>query len=130
MLARLDAAGYAFETAWEDARGPWAAQTAGLVAHLPGLTLPLSAWTAVSDDNAFLNHLLMLFWTWDTFMNRILDRAALEADLRSLDPPAAAGSPPPPRGLCFCSPFLVNALLALSCVRGGPLPSRSPRARE
>ncbi|PHH80039.1 hypothetical protein CDD80_3028 [Ophiocordyceps camponoti-rufipedis] len=72
--------------------------------------LPLSRWTSVPIDNDTLNHILRLFWTWDMIGNRVIDRAMFERDVKNLDPAKSQ------RGqLCFCSSFMVNALLALSC---------------
>ncbi|KAJ9426899.1 hypothetical protein QL093DRAFT_2191437 [Fusarium oxysporum] len=55
---------------------------------LQGHILPLSRWTKVMQDDKFLSHLLLLSWTWDTSCDQ----------------------------LRFCSPFLVNAILAISCL--------------
>ena len=55
---------------------------------------------------------MLLFWTWDTVCNRIIDRTIFEEDLKNLDPT----TPSAPSELRFCSPFLVNAVLAVSCV--------------
>jgi hypothetical protein len=74
---------------------------------LPGYTLPLSRWTTISDDDRLLSHLLLLFWTWDTICSRVIDRTMFEEDLKAINHP---------NELRFCSPFLVNALLAVSCV--------------
>lgn len=53
----------------------------------------------------------MLFWTWDCLVNRVIDRAMFEEDMRNLDPATMQS-----QELAFCSPFLANALLALACV--------------
>ncbi|RKK79041.1 hypothetical protein BFJ71_g16347 [Fusarium oxysporum] len=79
---------------------------------LPGYTLPISRWTTVSNDDTLLSHLLLLFWTWDTIGNRVIDRTMFEEDLKTLNP----NTPNQPNELRFCSPFFVNALLAVSCV--------------
>lgn len=50
-----------------------------------------------------MNHLLALFWAWDNVVEPSLFRPLFEEDLCN-------------NGDTFCSPFLVNALLALSCV--------------
>lgn len=55
---------------------------------------------------------MLLFWTWDTVCNRIIDRTIFEEDLKNFDPT----TPSAPSELRFCSPFLVNAVLAVSCV--------------
>ncbi|KAG4292508.1 hypothetical protein FPRO06_11996 [Fusarium proliferatum] len=73
--------------------------------------LPYSRWTKVSDDNQLMNHLLRMFWTWDNIVERTIYRPMFERDLVTMDPNLAdngCGS--------FCSRFLVNALLALSCL--------------
>jgi hypothetical protein len=44
--------------------------------------------------------------------NRIIDRSMFEMDMKQLDPATVHLEE-----LCFCSPFLVNALLAYSCIR-------------
>ena len=79
---------------------------------LPGYTLPLSKWTDAYHDDKLLSHLMLLFWAWDTVCNRIIDRTIFEEDLKNLDPTTLGA----PSELRFCSPFLVNAILAVSCV--------------
>lgn len=54
-----------------------------------------------------MNHLMTLFWTWDNTVEPILFRPLFEDDLCN-------------NSAAFCSPFLVNALLALSCVSVSP----------
>ncbi|KAF5625723.1 pathway-specific regulatory nit-4 [Fusarium sp. NRRL 52700] len=77
-----------------------------------GHILPFSRWTSVIQDDKFLSHLLLLFWTWGTSCNRIIDRTIFEDDLKNLDPT----TPGAPSALRFCSQFLVNAVLAVSCL--------------
>uniref|UniRef100_A0A0D2XIJ0 Xylanolytic transcriptional activator regulatory domain-containing protein n=1 Tax=Fusarium oxysporum (strain Fo5176) TaxID=660025 RepID=A0A0D2XIJ0_FUSOF len=79
---------------------------------LQGHILPLSRWTKVMQDDKFLSHLLLLSWTWDTSCDRIIDRNIFEDDLKNLDPTTSGAS----SELRFCSPFLVNAILAISCL--------------
>ncbi|KAF4456745.1 hypothetical protein F53441_1181 [Fusarium austroafricanum] len=99
--------GQSFEEPWRDAQSEGSP-----FADISGYTLPLSRWTNVMQDDKFLSHLFLLFWTWDTACNRIIDRTILEEDLKYRDP-TTLGSP---SELRFCSPFLVNALLAVSCL--------------
>lgn len=75
-------------------------------------TLPVSRWTTTCSDNQLLNHLLTLFWTWDNTVEPSLYRPLFEEDLANSDPRMSKDA--------FCSPFLVNALLALSCVGSHP----------
>ncbi|XPS79748.1 hypothetical protein M3J09_011720 [Ascochyta lentis] len=79
------------------------------IVYLASSALPVSRWTTVSSDEKLLNHLLLLFWTWDMIVNRVVDRTLFEEDLRTLDPSKQESTH-------FCSPFLVNALLALACL--------------
>lgn len=74
-------------------------------------TLDVAQWTTVSDDNQLMNRLLNLFFTWDNSMERMMYRPMFEEDL-------ASGASPndDTHKLRFCTRFLVNALLAMSCV--------------
>ncbi|KAH7237907.1 hypothetical protein B0J15DRAFT_503142, partial [Fusarium solani] len=100
---------HVFEETWRETQYRYAEDS--VFVDLPGYTLPISRWTTVSNDEKLLNHLFLLFWTWDIICNRAIDRTIFEEDLRFLNP-----SSNPPDLLHFCSPFLVNALLAVSCL--------------
>ena len=73
--------------------------------------LPLSRWTTVSTDDRHMNHLINLFFTWDNIVERAFYRPIFEEDLVAMHPNLADDQPGD-----FCSRFLVNALLAVSCV--------------
>jgi hypothetical protein len=79
---------------------------------LPALSLPLSRWTSACEDDRLMNHLLTLFWTWDNMVEPTLFRPLFEEDLSNHDPQTTNLD----SHASFCSHFLVNALLALSCV--------------
>ncbi|RGP79070.1 nitrogen assimilation transcription factor nit-4 [Fusarium longipes] len=97
------------EEAWQDTqRRP----SEHMFIGIPGYILPLSRWTSAHQDNNLLSHLLLLFWTWDTVCNRVIDRTIFEEDLKNLDPMTTGA----PSEIRFCSPFLVNALLAVGCL--------------
>ncbi|KAF5019716.1 hypothetical protein F66182_8259 [Fusarium sp. NRRL 66182] len=110
LASPYDHPGHIFEETGRDTQHTFAED--GIVVDLPGNALPLSRWTSVYQDDKLLNHLLLLFWTWDTACNHIIDRTTFEDDLKNLDPATPSAS----FQLCFCSPFLVNALLAVSCL--------------
>ncbi|KAF4965479.1 hypothetical protein FSARC_6712 [Fusarium sarcochroum] len=110
LTSPYDHPGHIFEEAWRDTQHRTTEDT--LFVDLPGYALPLSQWTNVYHDDKLLSHLLLLFWTWDTVCNRIIDRSMFEDDLKNLDPTTPSAS----SQLRFCSPFLVNALLAVSCL--------------
>ena len=73
--------------------------------------LPLSRWTTVSTDDRLMNHLLNLFFAWDNIVERAIYQPIFEEDVVAVDPSLVDDGPN-----CFCSRFLVNALLAVSCV--------------
>lgn len=102
--------GSLFEKAWREPQRRASDDSASI--DLQRHTLPFSRWTNVIQDDKLLSHLLLLFWTWDTSCNRIIDRAIFEDDLKNLSPTTQGV----PSALRFCSPFLVNAILAVSCV--------------
>lgn len=75
-------------------------------------SVDITPWTNASDDNRMMNHLLSLFWTWDNHVERVIYRPLFQEDLaRGRERNWITSSH------AFCSPFLVNALLALGCVR-------------
>ncbi|KAL4912702.1 fungal-specific transcription factor domain-containing protein [Aspergillus aurantiobrunneus] len=66
--------------------------------------VPAQPWTNVTTDSDLVSHLVSLYFTWDYPFHDFLDRDVflkhmVKADIRSE----------------FCSPFLVNALLANAC---------------
>ncbi|CRG83501.1 Nitrogen assimilation transcription factor nirA [Talaromyces islandicus] len=70
----------------------------------PPIQVPAKPWTTVSDDDAFVSHLVSLYFTWDYPFYTFLDRDVLVEHMRV----GKADSD-------HCSPFLVNALLAQAC---------------
>lgn len=86
----------------------------------PIVSVQARPWTTVTDDDGFVSHLVSLWFTWQYPHFHWLDRDMFVDDMRSgrLDSD-------------FCSPFLVNIMLAEACVRAcDPLPrSRTPTGR-
>jgi hypothetical protein len=111
LASTFDNANHIFEKLWES-REYMHPQHTG-ISTVSLTTLPITRWTDIIDDELFCNHLLMLFWTWDTTGNRLVDRNMLEQHISSLDPTTTTQT----QELRFCSKFLINALLAVSCVR-------------
>ncbi|KAJ4118707.1 hypothetical protein NW768_010767 [Fusarium equiseti] len=109
LAALTDHPGYIFEEAWQDTQRR---ASEDLFINPSEYTLPFSKWTNACQDDKLLSHLMLLFWTWDTVCIRIIDRTIFEEDLKTLNPT----TPSAPSELRFCSPFLVNALLAVSCL--------------
>ena len=77
------------------------------LADNPIYDLPAKPWTAITDDNRFVSHLVSLYFTWEHAGYHLLDCEAFLDDMKSQQLGAEA-----------CSPFLVNALLAAACVSG------------
>src|SRR4051794_18509133 len=73
--------------------------------------LPVQRWTNVAASEEYMNHLLNLFFTWDNGAERSIFRPIFEEDIAGLDPDSVDNGPG-----AFCSRFLVNSLLAISCV--------------
>ncbi|KAL3474810.1 fungal-specific transcription factor domain-containing protein [Aspergillus californicus] len=66
--------------------------------------VPAKPWTTVTDDDALVSHLVSLYFTWDYPFYAFVDREILIKHM-------ALGEVQSD----FCSPFLVNALLANAC---------------
>lgn len=62
-------------------------------------------WTTVTDDDALVSHLVSLYFTWDYPFYAFVDRDVLSKHILLGNVNSD-----------FCSPFLVNALLANACV--------------
>lgn len=78
---------------------------------LSARNLPLSRWTSASKDDKLMNHLLNLFFNWDNVVERAIYRPIFDEDVVSGRPDLID-----PRPGTFCSPFLINALLAAGSV--------------
>ncbi|KAI8276600.1 hypothetical protein K4K60_007600 [Colletotrichum sp. SAR11_57] len=69
------------------------------------ITLPVSRWTTVLKDDRILTQLLELFWAWDGTLSRLVARDLFSAELSNANVQQKHQ---------FCSPLLVNAILAVS----------------
>jgi hypothetical protein len=67
--------------------------------------VPAKPWTTVTEDADLVSHLISLYFTWDFPFHVFLDRDVFLRDMAKGDLNSE-----------FCSPFLVNALLANACV--------------
>lgn len=73
--------------------------------EIPLFEFPAQPWTSVTSDSAFVSHLISLWLAWDHVCRNWIDRDLFIKAMQSGD----VNSP-------FCSPFLVNAILAQACV--------------
>ncbi|PYI01575.1 C6 transcription factor [Aspergillus sclerotiicarbonarius CBS 121057] len=74
------------------------------LADQPIFRVPAKPWTRVTDDDDFVSHLISLYFTWRHSCFPCMDRVPFIRDMKA----AKLSSR-------FCSPFLVNAVLANSC---------------
>lgn len=68
--------------------------------------VPAKPWTSVTDDDDLISHLVSLYMTWDYPFFAFFDRKTFLENMQKGN-----------LNSDFCSPFLVNALLANACVR-------------
>ena len=73
-----------------------------LTPELPEMRMPPETWTTITSDGALVQHLLALYFCWEYPTFASLSKEHFLKDF-------ADGRPR------FCSPILVNALLALGC---------------
>jgi hypothetical protein len=67
--------------------------------------VPAQPWTTATNDDALVSHLVSLYFAWDYPFYAFIDCDIFLAHMAKGDPFSD-----------FCSPFLVNALLAQACV--------------
>lgn len=89
-----------------DLEGPASeSQKAQRVAYLCSFNVPAKLWMMVRCNSSFVLELVSLWFTWNHSMFPCIDRSLFVRDMR-------AGNV-----VCqYCSPFLVNAILADACV--------------
>ena len=75
------------------------------ITDIPLFEVPAKPWTSVTDDDAFVSHLISLYFTWQQPIFRWIDQDLFLADMRSGKKNAR-----------FCSPLLVNIILTVACV--------------
>ena len=69
---------------------------------------PVTSWTTVTDDSDLVTHLLDMYFTWHYTFFTILSKSLFYREF-------SCGKPPPERRprVRYCTPLLVNAMLAL-----------------
>lgn len=71
----------------------------------PVSRVPAKPWTTVTDDDGLVSHLISLYFTWYHPCFPWMDRDIFIRDMKGGNVKSQ-----------FCSPFLVNAILAAGCV--------------
>ncbi|KAF9895330.1 hypothetical protein FE257_000234 [Aspergillus nanangensis] len=74
------------------------------LSDIPRFRVPARPWTNVTEDNDFVSHLVSLWFTWSHPFANWIDRDRFIRDMQVGGLRAQ-----------FCSPFLVNILLAEAC---------------
>lgn len=75
------------------------------LSDIPIIEVSANPWTSITDDDDFVSHLISLYFTWQHSILNYLDRDLFLRDMRSRE-----------LSTHFCSPFLVNSILAVACV--------------
>ncbi|KAK5121484.1 Nitrogen assimilation transcription factor nit-4 [Meristemomyces frigidus] len=71
---------------------------------------PITSWTEVTDDPELVVHLLNMYFTWHYTYFTTLSKTLFYRDFLLGQPPETTR-----RKTYYCSPLLVNAILALGC---------------
>lgn len=71
---------------------------------------PITSWTSVTNDPELVVHLLNMYYTWHYTFFTTLSKTLFYRDFLLGQPPPTAK-----RKTYYCSPLLVNAILALGC---------------
>lgn len=79
--------------------------TLEMLCDIPLFQVPTKPWTTVTDDNHLVSHLVSLYFTWDHPFSHLIDQKIFLEEMAKGD-----------LGSEFCTPFLVNSLLAMASV--------------
>lgn len=72
---------------------------------IPLFQVPAKPWTDVSDSDDHVSHLISLYFTWDHPCCQLVDQTIFLRDMKSGDLSSE-----------YCTPFLVNIILAMASV--------------
>lgn len=91
---------------------------------------PITSWTSVTDDPELVVHLLNMYFTWHYTFFTTLSKTLFYRDFMLGKPPTSTR-----RKTQYCTPLLVNAVLALGChftshVGGRDVPEDSATAGD
>lgn len=75
------------------------------LSNIPVVEVPAHPWTTATDDDGLVSFLISLWLTWNHPFSNWIDRDLFIRDMRSKDTSST-----------FCSPFLVNSILAKASV--------------
>jgi hypothetical protein len=69
---------------------------------------PIASWTTVTTDSNLISHLMNMYFTWHWEYFTCVPKSLFYRDFLK-------GCPPSGHGRKYCTPLLVNAMLALGC---------------
>lgn len=84
---------------------PYARVSLESLCDIPLFEVPAKPWTQITDSDYLVSHLVSLYFTWDHPGSQFLDQRVFLAHMRDADPKSE-----------FCTPLLVNSLLAMASV--------------
>ncbi|KAJ5637068.1 hypothetical protein N7490_006947 [Penicillium lividum] len=103
---RRDSTGYSKQdkqTSPKASSDPYARVSLESLCDVPFLKVPAKPWTVVTDDNDLVSHLVSLYFIWDHPCVQFLDQSIFLEHMRRGEVDSE-----------FCSPALVNSLLAMA----------------
>ncbi|KAK9847630.1 hypothetical protein MYU51_018497 [Penicillium brevicompactum] len=89
---------------------PYARVSLESLCDIPLFEVPAKPWTQITDSDYLVSHLVSLYFTWDHPGSQFLDQRAFLAHMRDADPKSE-----------FCTPLLVNSLLAMASTHSDSL---------
>lgn len=88
---------------------PYARVTLENLCDIPRFRVPAQPWTKVTNDSQLVSHLISLYLTWDHPCSQLIDQDVFLKHIKAKDLTSE-----------FCTPLLVNSLLAMASVRIAP----------
>ncbi|KAJ5787765.1 Transcription factor [Penicillium paradoxum] len=82
---------------------PYARVTLESLCDIPPFEVPAKPWTAITNDDYLVSHLVSLYFTWDHPCSQFLDQGIFLEHMKLGD-----------RRSKFCTPLLVNSLLSMA----------------
>lgn len=82
--------------------------------YLPVISVAARPWTQLTNDDALVSHLVTLFFTWEQPWYNFIEMTAFLNDMQAAQDDDTWTKSPPEKE--YCSPALVNAIMALGAV--------------
>lgn len=79
--------------------------TMEMLCDIPLFKVPAKPWTAVTDDDHLISHLISLYFTWHHPFSQLVDQSTFLEEMVKGDLNSE-----------LCTPFLVNSMLAMASV--------------